>query len=231
MLPAIPSAINAGARGSAGGQASILESDDFGDRSAPRGVLPSLLPVDSRVSSTSEKVTLPPKTPPGGYSLRFNKARSVEARINDPFCDFMSNAGYNMSAAELEKLKWQLRQQPSAKALKNTQNANTKALQSSDPAFTDDTVRGVLNFLLRTKYYEESPDYQGGEKIKTIHRHFHILPRLLHRLHQSSCFQQGHSLHHSPVPPQGLPQTSSPPCLRTRPNCIKPPTGRPIGSR
>ena len=23
------------------------------------------------------------------------------------------------------------------------------------------TVRGVLNFLLRTKYYEESPDYQG----------------------------------------------------------------------
>ncbi len=111
MLPAIPSAINAGARGSAGGQASILESDDFGHRSVPRGasssdichlclftcflpialisctplptcirhrfvfqgVLPSLLPVDSRVSSTSEKVTLPPKTPPGGYSLRFNK--------------------------------------------------------------------------------------------------------------------------------------------------------------
>jgi hypothetical protein len=115
MLPAIPSAINAGARGSAGGQASIIESDDFGDRSAQRGscssdlchlclftcvlpiapffshlhapplpnctrhrfvfqgVLPSLLPVDSRVSSTSEKVTLPPKTPPGGYSLRFNK--------------------------------------------------------------------------------------------------------------------------------------------------------------
>ena len=118
MLPAIPSAINAGARGSAGGQTSILESDDFGHRSAPRGaissdichdlcsmfvhlcapyrsflllspcttpptctrhrilfqgVLPSLLPVDSRVSSTSEKVTLPPKTPPGGYSLQFNK--------------------------------------------------------------------------------------------------------------------------------------------------------------
>jgi hypothetical protein len=41
MLPAIPSAINAGARGSAGGQASILESDDFGDRSAPRGACSS----------------------------------------------------------------------------------------------------------------------------------------------------------------------------------------------
>ena len=41
MLPAIPSAINAGARGSAGGQASILESDDFGHRSAPRGACSS----------------------------------------------------------------------------------------------------------------------------------------------------------------------------------------------
>jgi hypothetical protein len=30
---------------------------------------------------------------------------------------------------------------------------------SSDPAFTDDTVRGVLNFLLRTQYYEHALDY------------------------------------------------------------------------
>ena len=49
MLQAIPSAINAGARGSAGGQASILESDDFGHRSAPRGVSSSDICHDSVV--------------------------------------------------------------------------------------------------------------------------------------------------------------------------------------
>jgi hypothetical protein len=30
------------------------------------------------------------------------------------------------------------------------------------------TVRGVLNFLLRTKYYEESPDYQGMNSQKEM---------------------------------------------------------------
>ena len=46
-----------------------------------------------RMQPENGKETLPPRTPPGGYSLHFSKARSVETRLHDPMRDFISAAG------------------------------------------------------------------------------------------------------------------------------------------
>ena len=51
----------------------------------------------------------------------------------------------------------------------NTQRASDMS-QHPDPCFSDDTVRGILNFLLRTKYYEEAPDYGGVHHLASFIR-------------------------------------------------------------
>jgi hypothetical protein len=82
---------------------------------------------------------LPPRTPPGGHSLHFTQARSIEARLHDPVRDFMAvagSSGFRRAAAK-----------------------RPHTTSSVDPALADETVRGILNFLVRSRYYEEAPDY------------------------------------------------------------------------
>ena len=98
--------------------------------------------------------TPPPKTPPGGHSLKFNKARAVESHLHDPLRDFLT-AGGDLRATGKPGPGW-----APGKPLNRLNAAlQTGNISANDPAFTDDTVRGVLNFLLRSRYYEESPAY------------------------------------------------------------------------
>jgi hypothetical protein len=127
---------------------------------------------------TAGQSTPPPKTPPGAHSLHFSKARAVESRLHDPMRDFLRSAGSSRavlpvlliasSRSDRHRLAgFHGSSTQSQKAGLDAQRASQMS-QHPDPCFSDDTVRGVLNFLLRTKYYEGAPDYGGVQTVYSV---------------------------------------------------------------